>query len=267
MSNVIQEYGAEHNLAFTTSKTKCIIFSGNKRVQEPPPIMLNGKALPFVRKVDHLGHVLHQSMSMENDSIRAKNSFKRRANDIRDQLHFCSPQQKMTAINLYCTDAYGVLLYDLQSEYASSLYKQWSIQARLAHGVKMETHTNVVEGFLCSDMVSLKTQVLSRYPKFVRKLLGSSSKEIRFLSRILITDQRSNLCRNITYVSDLTKLQNVVMVASWRVKQALKVKCTLEPWRKALLTSYMQIRFDKSYSEYNMSKEQCDKFIDSLCIS
>ena len=115
-------------------------------------------------------------------------------------------------------------------------------------------------------MVSLKTQVLSRYPK-VRKLLGSSSKEIRFLSRILITDQRSNLCRNITYLSDLTKLQNVVMVASWRVKQALKVKCNLEPWRKALLTSYMQIRFDKSYSEYNMSKEQCDKFIDSLCIS
>ena len=76
----------------------------------------------------------------------------------------------------------------------------------------METHTNVVEGFLCSEMVSLKTQVLSRYPKFVRKLLGSSSKEIRFLSRILITDHRSNLCRNISYVSDLTKLQNVVMV-------------------------------------------------------
>ena len=117
MSNVIQEYGAEHNLAFTTSKTKCIIFSGNKRVQEPPPIMLNGKALPVVRKVDHLGHVLHQSMSMENDSIRAKNSYKRRAIDI------------------------------------------------LAHNVRMETHINVVEGFLCSDIVSLMTQVLSRFPK------------------------------------------------------------------------------------------------------
>ena len=173
----------------------------------------------------------------------------------------------MTAINLYCTDAYGVLLYDLQSEYASSLFKQWSVQARLAHGVKMETHTNVVEGFLCRDHTSLKNQVLSRYPKFVRKLLGSSSKEISFLSRILLTDQRSNLCRNVSYLSDLTKLQNVVMVASWRVKQALRIKCTLEPWRKALLTSYMQIRYDKSYSEYNMSKEQCDLFIDSLCIS
>ena len=91
---------------------------------------------------------------------------------------------------------------------------------------------------------------MSRYPKFVRKLLGSSSKEIRFLSRILLTDQR-----NISYLSDLTKLQNVVMVASWRVKQALRVKCTLEPWRKALLTSYMHIRYDKSYLEYNMSKE------------
>ena len=131
----------------------------------------------------------------------------------------------------------------------------------------METHTNVVEGFLCSDHSSLKNQLLSRYPKLVRKLLGSSSKEIRFLSKILLTDQRSNLCRNISYLSDLTKLENVIMVASSRVKQALRVKCTLEPWRKALLTSYMQIRYDKSYSKFNITKDQCDKFIDSLCIS
>ena len=116
-------------------------------------------------------------MSMEHDSIRAKSSFKRRANDIRDQLHFCSGDQKMTAVNLHCTDAYGVLLYDLQSEYASSLFKQCSVQARLAHGVRMETHTRVV------------------------------------------------------------------------------------------LTSYMQIRYDKSYSKFNITKDQCDKFIDSLCIS
>ena len=57
------------------------------------------------------------------------------------------------------------------------------------------------------------------------------------------------------------------MVASWRVKQDFRVKCTLEPWRKALLTSFMQIRYDKSYSKFNITKDQCDKFIDSLCIS
>ena len=53
------------------------------------------------------------------------------------------------------------------------------------------------------------------------------------------------------------------MVASWRVKQTLKIKCNLEPWRKSLLN--MQIRFNKSYTELNISKDQCDKFIDSLC--
>ena len=50
------------------------------------------------------------------------------------------------------------------------------------------------------------------------------------------------------------------------MKQALKVKCTLEPWIKALLTNYMQVRYDKSYSKFNMSKDQC-KLIDSLYIS
>ena len=56
--------------------------------------------------------------------------------------------------------------------------------------------------FLCSQVYLLEiievSGVLSRYPKFVRKLLQSNSKEIRFLSRILLTDQ-------VTYLSDITK--------------------------------------------------------------
>ena len=60
--------------------------------------------------------------------------------------------------------------------------------------------------------------------------LHSTSKEVRFLSRIVLTDQRSNLCRNISYLSDVTKLNDVTMVAGWKIRQALKERCTLEPW-------------------------------------
>ena len=100
-----------------------------------------------------------------------------------------------------------------------------------------------------------------------RKLLESTSKEVRFLSRILIGDQRSNICRNISFISDLTKIRDVTMVAGWRVREALKQRCTLEPWRKALLTTFMQIRYEKSYDDFNMTKHQLNQFIDSLLIS
>ena len=83
----------------------------------------------------------------------------------------------------------------------------------------------------------------------------------------MLTDQRSNLCRNISYLSDVTKLNDVTMVAGWKIRQALKEKCTLEPWRENLLTTFMHIKYDKSYEDFNMTKQQLDDFIDSLLTS
>ena len=49
-----------------------------------PPVVLEGKDLPWVMKVDHLGHILQQNLSMEADSMRARTSFMSRASDVRD---------------------------------------------------------------------------------------------------------------------------------------------------------------------------------------
>ena len=79
---VCERYGAEHNLVFSTdpvpklSKTKCIYFCGrNGNVKYPAPVILDGKPLPWVDHAVHLGHVLHQSVSMERDCHRARAGF------------------------------------------------------------------------------------------------------------------------------------------------------------------------------------------------
>ena len=43
---------------------------------------------------------------MEADYTRARASFMNRACDLRDQLHFAEPKEKMQAINHYCSDGY-----------------------------------------------------------------------------------------------------------------------------------------------------------------
>ena len=86
--------------------------------------------LPWVDKVDHLGHVLHQSLSSDSDAKRATGSFMRRASDVRDELFFAHPSVKMNAINLYCCDDYGSMLWDLSSDTTNSFFKSWSKQAR-----------------------------------------------------------------------------------------------------------------------------------------
>ena len=66
---IAEDYGREHNLLFSTdpnpsmSKSKCVYFCGPKRkVVHPQPLVLEGKELPWVSKVDNLGHVLQQNL-------------------------------------------------------------------------------------------------------------------------------------------------------------------------------------------------------------
>ena len=175
MVTVCEEYAMEHNLMFSTdidpskSKTKCILFSPKRRNKVyPPSIVLDGKYLPWVEKVDHLGHLLQENLSMEADSIKVRASFMSRASDLRDNLYFAHPEQKIQSIQLFCCDAYGSMLWELSSRYADSFFKAWNVQARLAWNVPRETHTNLIDDFFCKGFHSLRNQVLARYHNFMK---------------------------------------------------------------------------------------------------
>ena len=81
MVTVCEKYAQEHNIVFSTnpspalSKTKCVIFSGKNVIASTPKIKLDGLSLPWVDRVDHLGHVLHQTLSFDADTRRATGSF------------------------------------------------------------------------------------------------------------------------------------------------------------------------------------------------
>ena len=72
-----------------------------------------------------------------------------------------------------------------------------------------------------------------------------------------------NLLRKI-YV--ITKLNNVTTVAGWRVRVALKEKCTLELRRENLLAMFMKMICDKSYVDLHVTKQQLNDFIDSFSL-
>ena len=142
----------------------------------------------------------------------------------------------------------------------------WNIQIRLAYKVSYATHCNIVENVLSKGHPSLKKQIYSRYPKFVKSLLQSTSREVRFLAAVVLNDQRSLLCRNISYLNDLCKI-NVLTVSKPQMKQSIPKLPPVEPWRESLLSKLLQIRFNKEYFVNNISKKQNDQWIESLCIS
>jgi hypothetical protein len=121
-----------------------------------------------------------------------------------------------------------------------------------------------VEGYLAGEQLSLRNQILSRYPGFFRGLLSSPSREVRLLARLVKDDPRSSTCRNLRYIRQMTGLQQADSFSSWRVKGALSMKKVPEneKWRLGLLTTLISMRQDK-YTNVQDSK-QLTAMIDSL---
>jgi len=116
-------------------------------------------------------------------------------------------------------------------------------------------------------MFSLKNKILARYPGFIRKLLDSPSKEIRFLAKNVVNDQRSITARNALYRQKLTN-HEVLSFASWKVKQCLPTKKVPNDdiWRTCLLNELLEARHSKNTLYLNLSMSQADDMIASLRI-
>ena len=274
MVTICEKYALEHNIVFSTnpspaqSKTKCVLFSGKNNSPDLAPVRLDGMNLPWVDHVDHLGHVLHQSLSFHADTKRAIRSFMARASDLRDNLYFAHPSQKMQAINLYCCDGYGAMIWDLTSRMTEQFFNSWNKQARLSWNLDRKTHTYLIEDYLCEDLWSLRTQILSRYPNFIHKLENSPSFEVRFMLNMVRHDQRSTTCQNIKHISGLIN-DNCMSLAPWKLKQMIPKRTipTNDYYRRSLLSVLLEARFRRTIPDLGLSKEHAQEMIISLCVT
>ena len=80
---------------------------------------------------------------------------------------------------------------------------------------------------------------MSRYPDFFRNLLSSPSKEVRMLAKMVSSDPRSNTCKNLRYLRELTNFEQGEQYSSWCIRESLPVKKVPknEMWRLGLLTT------------------------------
>ena len=272
MLNICEKYSSEHNLEFSTnpvpskSKTKCIYFCGRLNgVKYPDQLVLNGKKLPWVTTADHLGHCLSQMTNMEKDCERARAKFISKSTETRDQLRFAKPCHILKAYEVMCMDAYGSMLWDLQSSKAEQFFKSWNTAVKHAYNVPLNTFTYLVEGYLAENMVTLRNRVLSQYAGFFRKLLESPSREVRGIAKIVHSDPRSTTCKNLRLLSSKTGLRKPFEFSPLRIKSNLtsQVVPQKETWRIGLLNELFKLRSEKFYKSEEF--QSITAMINSLC--
>ena len=175
--------------------------------------------------------------------------------------------QKIQAIQLHCCDAYGSMLWQFGCSYSESFFKAWNIQSRLAWGVPRETHTNIVENYLCDNFRSMRKQVYTRFHSFSLNLAKSPSREVRFLFNLVKKDCRSVTGTNLVFLKDFFSCDDILKYAKWRIEEMHPKLEQLEPWRRSLLDTLLNARRERTHQDLNLTKNSLDEMIRSLCIS
>ena len=156
------------------------------------------------------------------------------------------------------------MLWSLTSDSAESFFKAWNTAVKLVYNVPRSTFTYLVEGLFAREQMTLRNQVLSRYPGFVQNLLQSPSKEVRLLANIVARDPKSTTYKNIKYMEHLTDM------SPWDysglvIRKKLPVKQVPEgdKWRVGRITKLLDLRGQKHLCVQDNTR--ISAWLDSLC--
>ena len=231
----------------------------------PAPLKLNARDLPYVKTATHLGHELSQACDMEYDMKIRRAQYIDRTTDVRETFEFAEAAQKLKAINVYCGDNYGTMIWPLDSDSAGKYFRCWNRCVKLCWDLPESTHTLFVDHLLCEGFSSMRVNVLSRYVKFFQGLLSHSSKEVSLVANLVGRDIESFTGRNLRCIQEDTEL-NPWVATSLQVQSKYKSKVTLDQrdsWRDYLLKNYLDRR--QFLRKQLKPTEEIDDLIESLC--
>ena len=136
----------------------------------------------------------------------------------------------------------------------------------MAFDIPRETHCYFIHDYFCKDLNSFKSSILGRYPKFLDKLETSPGIEIRLMYKFVISDPGSTICRNREYLNQITN-SNILKNDFWKTKILLPKLIIPESdaWRIGFLATLLTSIFERNPHKMNLSVEQLDQMLHSLC--
>ena len=154
-------------------------------------MILNGKPLPWVKTVTHLGVKINDKLTRGQDTLEKRAQYVSKCNELRQEFHFADPNTLTFLNNTYNSHFYGATLWDLFSSEAERITGTWNTTQRLVFGLPRKTHRYLVEP------VSKETHIMKllwkRFLKFCRNINCSKKPTLRN-----VFNQVRKECRSVT---------------------------------------------------------------------
>ena len=156
MFSICENYFSEHKINISTnpdiqkSKTKCMVFSTSRNMEEPAPIMLGQSPLPWVDSWPHLGHEISTenlsrpfNSSLDEDAKAKLRRFIGKYDSLRQEFGFLQPDKFFEIINIYATSFYGSNLWLFSGN--NKVFSNWSKMIKLNWGLPWAAHKYFLE--------------------------------------------------------------------------------------------------------------------------
>ena len=134
-------------------------------------------------------------------------------------------------------DHYGLVLSNLFQEESEKYFRCWGTCIKLSYNIPRSSH-RYIASYLASNFYSIRTNVISRFVKFIRSCFKSESQELAMVSKIAAHDKSSVTGINLYNISKETGLNSWTAKPN-QVKRILQEKVNPSPanelWRLPFL--------------------------------
>ena len=161
-------------------------------------------------------------------------------------------------MRVYAGHHYGSMLWDL--EIVGQYCRVWNTAVKLTYAVPRSTHTYLVEHLLAVNFLPVKSELMSRYVKFLDSLLNNKSSEVQFLVKTALSDVRSTTSKNLLLIQQESGLK----VSSSCIRGAMKI-AEIPEKQLPLLVKLLERR--RVMEVDLMCTKEISGVIDSLCSS
>ena len=273
--SICEDHAKATDLVFSTdkknpekSKTMCIAFNSNKRVNLAPDsaIMLNGDVLPWKEKVNHLGFTLTSNCSSANDIMEKRASFISNVYSLNQEFAFSTPELKLKMCRLYNTAFYGSNCWEFSSNQLERFSKTWNVNLRIMFDLPQETHCWIVEEL--SGGKHFLQMIYSRFIKYLTVIKNNKRNFLRTMYSIVANDVKTLTGANIRSILLDTNLDPRCTArhqfTNWRVYQPA------DTWSVPLLVSLLELRNDTwevnfDAEEETMGVDDIDFMLEAVC--
>ena len=174
MLTTCSSFATSHSLLFNANKTQLIRFSRHPMASSSTPVLFfNTLELKLTRSVTHLGHILTQDLSDNEDITSCQKDLCRKANCMLHTFSCCDPFTKTELFRSFCLSLYGCALWSSCASQIHPLEVTFNNILRKIWLLPRNCHTRILH--LVAGLHSLYNTVVARSLGLVSAALRTRS--------------------------------------------------------------------------------------------